>query len=346
MNEKEKRKVKKIAIDNGIMEDDGRSVLIIDHDKIRENYRIFTENLPRVQDYYAVKANSDPAIVKTMYAVGASFDVASYEEFMLVHKMIKRLSKEERQDFIWDKMILANTIKPKGTLKKLNQYKPLVTFDNPNELNKIKKYAPHAGLILRILVPNTGSMVELSSKFGADPSEAVSLIDMAIEKGLDVEGVSFHVGSQCKNFQNYVQALELSSNIFREAESRSYKIGALKNGAIRKQLDIGGGFPVRYSRKEKRFDELAPILNREFERLFPEDVDILAEPGRFMVATAGTLVAKVIGKAVRDGKPCYYLNDGIYHTFSGILFDHCEYPVKSFKGGKKETSATFGPTCD
>ena len=98
MNEKEKRKVKKIAIDNGIMEDDGRSVLIIDHDKIRENYRIFTENLPRVQAYYAVKANSDPAIVKTMYAVGASFDVASYEEFMLVHKMIKRLSKEERQD--------------------------------------------------------------------------------------------------------------------------------------------------------------------------------------------------------------------------------------------------------
>ena len=75
------------------------------------------------------------------------------------------------------------------------------------------------------------------------------------------------------------------------------------------------------------------MLNAEFDRLFPKELEILAEPGRFMVATAATLVAEVIGKAERDGKRCYYLNDGIYHTFSGVLFDHCQYHVKAFKKG-------------
>ncbi|MDP2929518.1 MAG: type III PLP-dependent enzyme, partial [Candidatus Omnitrophota bacterium] len=82
------------------------------------------------------------------------------------------------------------------------------------------------------------------------------------------------------------------------------------------------------------------------DRLFPKDIEILAEPGRFMVANAATLVTKIIGKAVRDGKTCYYVDDGVYHTFSGIVFDHCAYPLKSFKDGEKKVCAVFGPTCD
>jgi ornithine decarboxylase len=113
-----------------------------------------------------------------------------------------------------------------------------------------------------------------------------------------------------------------------------------------KLLDIGGGFPVRYDRHVRPFRELTRILNSEINRLFPKDMEILAEPGRFMVGTAATLVAEVIGKSERDGKRCYYVNDGIYHTFSGILFDHCQYQVKAFKKGPKRISAVFGPTCD
>jgi len=347
MKEEEKRNLEKIAVENGILDPDGSSVFVIDHEKIRENYRAFTKKLPRVQAYYAVKANSEPEILKTLYDIGASFDVASYHEFMLVYKLIENLPEQERQNFIWDKMIYANTIKTIGTLEKINQYKPLVTFDNLYELEKIKKYAPNAGLILRLRVPNTGSMVELSSKFGADPGEAVTLIKNAIEKGLNVEGLSFHVGSQCVNFQNYLDALEISSAIFKEAELRGCEIGAERNGMRRKQLDIGGGFPVSYDGISERFDELALLLNSEIDRLFPaDDYDILAEPGRFIVANACTLVAKIIGKAIRDNKNCYYLNDGIYHTFSGIVFDHCKYPLKAFKEGELETSTVFGPTCD
>ena len=93
-------------------------------------------------------------------------------------------------------------------MQELNQYKPLVTYDNYEEIKKIKKHAPLAGLALRIKVPNTGAMVELSSKFGAAPGEAVDLILAADKAGLVVEGLSFHVGSQTTNFQNYVAALE------------------------------------------------------------------------------------------------------------------------------------------
>ena len=117
-------------------------------------------------------------------------------------------------------MIYANPIKDTATLQALDEYKPLVTYDNPEEIRKISKYAPHAGLALRIKVPNTGAMVELSSKFGASPGEAVDLIEQAEKAGLGVEGLSFHVGSQCTNFQNYVQALHLSASIFNEARDR------------------------------------------------------------------------------------------------------------------------------
>ena len=316
----------------------GTPIFIIDHEKIRQNYREFKEQFPRVQAYYAVKANSNPEIVKTLHKEGASFDVASMPEFMLVYENIKHLGKKEQQDFIWDKIIYANTIKPVETLEELDQYKPLVTYDNIDELKKIKKHAPNAGLILRIRVPNTGSMVELSSKFGALPGEAVDLIIEAFNVGLVVEGISFHVGSQCTNFENYVQALQLSANIMKEAESRA--------GQRIKILDIGGGFPAKYDKKVKSIKTLARKLNAEFKRLFPLDIELLAEPGRYMVANACTAVAKVVGKAVRDGKPCYYINDGVYHTFSGQLFDHCNYPVKAFKEGEGEISAVFGPTCD
>src|ERR1041385_6924997 len=187
-----------------IAKEHGTPVVIIDHDVIRANYAAFKKHLPRVQGYYAVKANAEPAIVRTLYKAGASFDVASLPEFMLVYDNIKNLPAKLQQDFIWDKIIYANPTKPKETLQALDQYKPLVTYDNLAELTKIRKYAPHAGLVLRLRVPNTGSMVELSSKFGCDPGEAVDLVVAAFDLGLVVEGLSFHVGSQCTNFQNFV----------------------------------------------------------------------------------------------------------------------------------------------
>jgi ornithine decarboxylase len=315
----------------------GTPIVVVDHDELRRNYASFKRRLPKVQAYYAVKANPAPEIVRTLYSAGASFDVASLPEFMLVYENIRELGAKERQDFIWDKIVYANPIKPRETLEALNEYRPLVTFDNLEELKKVKRYAPQAGLVLRLRVPNTGSMVELSSKFGCDSGEAVDLIDQAFGMGLVVEGLSFHVGSQCSNFQNFVQALNMSAALMQEAATRGYQI---------RILDIGGGFPVRYNRHVQPFSVLARRINAEIARLFPSDIEILAEPGRFLVATAATSVATVIGKAVRDGKPSYYIDDSVYHTYSGIIFDHCQYAVRSFRKGPAEISAVFGQTCD
>lgn len=316
----------------------GTPLFVVDHNILRKCYRLFKKHLPRVQAYYAVKANADPAIIKTLYDEGASFDVASMPEFMLVHENIKDLPARQRQDYIWDKIIYANPIKTPQTLEELDQYKPLVTYDNPEEIKKVKRHAPHAGLILRVKVPNTGSVVELSSKFGANSGEAVDLIAAAFEAGLVVEGLSFHVGSQCTNFTNYVQALQLVAGIFQESWDRGFRQVKI--------LDIGGGFPVAYDDHVKPFRNLAKMLNAEFDRLFPKEMEILAEPGRFLVAPAAALVAEIIGKAFRDGKLCYYINDGVYHTFSGVIFDHIQYHFQAFRDGPQQICSVFGPTCD
>jgi ornithine decarboxylase len=315
----------------------GTPLVIIDHDAIRRNFAEFRRHLPKVQCYYAVKANAEPAIVRTLYKAGASFDVASLPEFMLVYDNIKKLPARAQQDFIWDKIIYANPTKPKETLQALDKYKPLVTYDNVTELEKIKRFAPHAGVVLRLAVANTGSQCELSNKFGCQTGEAVDLVLAAFKRGLVVEGLSFHVGSQCTNFENFVQALNAAAAVMKEARERGHEI---------KILDIGGGFPAPYNKHVKPFRELARVVNAEIDRLFDKNIQILAEPGRFLVATAATSVARIIGKAVRDGKPCYYIDDSVYHTFSGIIFDHCQYPLKALKNGKKEICAVFGQTCD
>jgi len=318
--------------------ENGTPLFVVDHDELRRNYATFKKYLPRIQAYYAVKANPDPAIVKTLFDAGASFDVASMPEFRIVYEYIKDLPDKQRQDWIWDKIIYANPIKANETLQELNPYKPLVTYDNDEEIRKIKRHAPQAGLALRLKVPNTGAMVELSSKFGAAPGEAVDLILAADKVGLTVEGISFHVGSQTTNFGNYVAAINLAANIFKEAKDRGYTKMNL--------LDIGGGFPAPYDKTVKPFRELASIINRELNRLFPKNIQILAEPGRFMVATAAFAVSRILGKAVRDGKLCYYIDDGVYHTFSGVIFDHCHYHLKAFKRGPTQICSVFGPTCD
>ena len=319
-----------------LAETHGTPLFVIDHHEVRSNYATFKKYLPRVQAYYAVKANPDVEIVKTLLDAGASFDVSSIAEFRAVFENIKTMP--EQHEWIRENIIYANPIKAHETLMELDQYKPLVTFDNRDEIHKIKEFAPNSGLVLRLRVSNAGAMVELSSKFGADPEEAVDMIFEADKEGLTVAGLSFHVGSQTTNFENYVQAIDLAALIFRQARERGYSKMNL--------LDIGGGFPAPYDASVLPFSELAKRINAELERLFPPEVRIIAEPGRFIVATACTVVAKIIGKAVRHGKLCYYIDDGVYHTFSGIIFDHCQYHLASFKEGPAQICTVFGPTCD
>lgn len=152
-----------------------------------------------------------------------------------------------------------------------------------------------------------------------------------------VEGLSFHVGSQCTTFDNYTAALDIASQILHDARKSGHNV---------KIVDIGGGFPVPYDARVPQFEKLAAIINEECDRLFPEDVELIAEPGRFMVATAAVLVSEIVGKARRDGKIFYYINDGVYQTFSGVVYDHWIPNFHAFKAGPAEVCAVVGPTCD
>lgn len=318
----------------------GTPLLIIDHDKVRQNYRTFKKHLPGVQVYYAVKANPNQEIIKTLFDEGASFDVASYNEFMQVYTHIRHFKKTDKDFYIWDKIIFSNTIKDRDTLRKIRQYKPLVTYDNVDELKKIKEHCDTAGVVLRLKVPDVGSQVEMSSKFGAEPGDAHTLIEQAFDLGLVVEGLSFHVGSQCTVFDNYTAALDIASQIFHDARKRGHKINI---------VDIGGGFPVPYDSHVPRFAKLAKVITAELARLFPPDAEIIAEPGRFIAATAAVLVSEIVGKARRDGKVFYYINDGVYHTFSGVVYDHWIpkfHPFSQNETSATEVCAVVGPTCD
>lgn len=315
----------------------GTPLFIIDHEVIRANYRTFKKHLPRVQAYYAVKANSNQEIIKTLFEEGASFDVASYSEFMQVYEYIRHFEEKDQDFYIWDKIIFSNTIKDKDTLRNIRRYKPLVTYDNADELTKIKEHCDTAGVVLRLKVPDIGSQVEMSSKFGAEPGDARALIERAFDLGLVVEGLSFHVGSQCTTFDNYTAALDIVSQILHDARRRGHPI---------KIVDIGGGFPVPYDARVPQFAKLAEVIDAECTRLFPPDVDIIAEPGRFMVATAAVLVSEIVGKARRDGKIFYHINDGVYQTFSGVVYDHWIPNFHAFQPGPTEVCAVVGPTCD
>ena len=320
-----------------IAAENGTPLIIIDHNQIKKNFEVFRKNLPRVKPYYAIKANPEPEIVKTLYRMGAGFDIASWEEFEIVYNAIEG-TENEKDRFMNDKTIYANPVKRIDSLKKLADYSLRMTFDNYIEIEKIAKYCRNSRLVLRVDVPNLRSIVELSTKFGANQEICMDLINCAKKYGLYVEGLSFHVGSQCINIDNYAQAFKINCNIFKQAEEIGIKL---------KLLDIGGGFPAPYEDDVPSFESVAEVINENITHYFDDpDIEIIAEPGRFLVATAAETVVEINGKALRDNKIFYYVNDGVYNTFSGTIFDHIQYHFKAFKTGELKESAIVGPTCD
>jgi len=315
----------------------GTPLIVIDHDLIKANYFKFCKSLPGVQPFYAIKANPESKIVKTLYNEGCGFDVASWEEFMIVYDVIEG-NQEDKKAFMNEKVIYANPVKRIDSLKKLNEFSIRMTFDNYVEVDKIAQYCKNSRLILRVDVPNTGSVVELSTKFGANPNICLDLIKHAKKLGLNVEGLSFHVGSQCSNFENYTHAFQITREIFEQAKEIGQELTF---------LDIGGGFPVPYEEYIPSFETLAEVINSNISEYFDNpEIKIIAEPGRFFVATAAVVIVEINGKAIRNDKIYYYVNDGVYNTFSGAIFDHIQYHFKAFKEGLLKESAVVGPTCD
>jgi ornithine decarboxylase len=316
---------------------------IVDLSVIINQYKKWVEQLPKIKPYYAVKCNPDELVIKTLAILGAGFDCASKNEITLVLDNVNNDAS---------RIIFANPAKADSHLRYARGVDvDLMTFDNKYELLKIINYNPSAQLVLRIKVDDSFSMCKFNSKFGADIDDVDNLMKLATDIGLDIVGVSFHVGSGCKNVSAYKVAIEKARKVF--------DIGK-ENGYILKMLDIGGGFPG-VEDTEISFEQIAKSINEAIdihfsEKDFPEEygLQIIAEPGRYFAAASHTLVLnviaknKIIDKETKEVSFAYTLNDGVYGSLNCIVFDKAKPIIKPFneRDGKVYKCTVFGPTCD
>jgi len=322
---------------------------LLDLASVVEKYDQWTSLLPRVEPHYAVKCNSDLVILETLARLGCKFDCASKGEIEMVLSFNETVSVPVSPNDI----IFANPCKPKGHLlyakeKGVKQ----MTFDNLKELQKIRDTFPDAELFLRISVDDSGAICQLSSKFGAKLSLCPKLLKEAKEMGLNVVGLSFHVGSGQQTIEAYIDALDRAKSVFDMAEGLGLKL---------KVLDIGGGFPG-FDDDEvfMEFSKIALSISEKIDELFP-DTRIIAEPGRYFVAACCNLVTKCYAKRESEkglddeetsnvSEYYYYINDGVYGSFNNIIYDHASIGSPKFLRDTTylplHRSTVFGPSCD
>jgi ornithine decarboxylase len=307
----------------------GTPLLLVDCDVVRRQYRALQRALPGVALYYALKPLPHAAVVAELRDLGASFDVATTGEIRLVRAA----------GVVPARCIHTHPIKTEAEIAAALRF-GIRSFvaDNPDEIRKFRRFRRRAELVLRLSFRDPTAVVDLSRKFGCEPAAVPHLLDLARELSVRVRGLSFHVGSQVADPAKYVEAIGACRELIDDAR-RSGR-------AELDLLDVGGGFPIGYRREPIPIGEFCKPIRRELKKL-PRDVRVIAEPGRFIAGPAGTAVARVVGRAQREGRWWYYLDDGVYGCYSGQLYDHATYPVEiPGREGPHHPSVLAGPTCD
>lgn len=305
----------------------GTPLLVLSLEQIEKNYRLLRTHLPRVKVFYAIKANPHRRILELMRDLGSNFDVASDGEIMELSSLGVDGSR----------MIYANPMKTVNGLRACrNAGVGKMTFDSAGEIDKMARECPGATVLLRIRIDNSSAHVDLNKKFGADREQALELLLKARDAGLDAAGIAFHVGSQTTSADPYLYALDIAREIFEEAAAAGMQL---------RIMDIGGGFPIPEPKVRFNLQEMLNQINARLDEDFP-GVEIWAEPGRFICGTAVNLITSVIGVTERGGQPWYFLDEGLYGTFSGVLFDQWDFKLISFKEGEQVAATFAGPSCD
>ncbi|TFK63153.1 ornithine decarboxylase [Pluteus cervinus] len=323
-----------------------RAFFVADLSEVYRQFQRWKTCLPGIEPFYAIKCNPDPYVVRLLAALGAGFDCASNGE---INQIL------EIGNVTPDRIIFANPCKAVSFVRNAGKVGvDLMTFDNADELYKIARAHPRAKLVVRILTDDSKSICAFGVKFGAPLSTVPGLLAKARELGLDVVGVSFHVGSGCYDPSVYTDAINRARAVFNMGKEVGYNF---------KLLDVGGGF------EDALFEQAASILTEAIDAAFPDrrGLRIIGEPGRFMVSKAFSLAANVIARraplsnqtpvpqSADQPAVMYYINDGVYGSFNCILFDHqVMHPyVLSLNGSfhvpssePYHTSSVWGPTCD
>ncbi|CAH6723302.1 ornithine decarboxylase [[Candida] jaroonii] len=313
------------------------SFFIVNLKEVEKSLHLWHEKLPRIQPFYAVKCNHNIEVVKYLSGRGVNFDCASKNEI----EFILNLGVDP------SRIVYANPCKTSSYIRYAHDNGVnLTTVDNCHELYKIKKYHPNTDILIRIITDDESAQCQLSTKFGCDMETALEILDVAKELELNIKGVAFHIGSGATDNQAIFKAIKDCREIFDNADNLGFKLDT---------VDIGGGF------QRESFDTFSSMINYSIDKFFPStycesrDLRFIAEPGRFMVSDAFTLVTHVIAKRFDS---MIYVNDGVYGNLNCILFDHQNpipqlVPLDTKSLDTKEPSTTslisysiYGPTCD
>jgi ornithine decarboxylase len=304
--------------------------LLIDSDTVREKVSLIGQHIKDSKVFYAVKANPDRKILRFLNDLNLGFEISSEGELEILASL--GVGPE--------RIISSNPVKSLKFLSLASSYGiNYFSYDSEDEIEKLSNYAPHCNVYVRLSVPNEGSEWPLSKKFGVELDEAAVLLSAAKEKGLNPVGITFHVGSQCTNIYNWHIAIDKARALWGKAE---------KNGIKLTLLNIGGGYPINYTKHVISIDAIEKQVNNLIYDLFPEDVEIHIEPGRAVVGDAGVLVTTVIGKASRSDKDWLYIDVGVFNglmeSVGGITYS---YIVESYKHARSKKRWTLaGPSCD
>lgn len=300
--------------------------LLIDTSIIRNKARRFKATMPRVHPHYAAKANPDPRVLKTLIEEGVGFEIASIAELDLLMGLGVPAAE----------IFYSNPMKSRAYIRyAAEKGVEWYVLDSVEELRKIVSIKPDAKLYLRIDTPNIGSDWPLAGKFGTHLVDVSEIIDEAVRLNADLAGVTFHVGSQCRNPQNWRVGVERAKTVF----------ASMREAGLRPRLlNLGGGYPVRYVKPIPSIEIIAEVINEAIADL-PEDIRVMAEPGRYLVSDSACFVCRVVGTATRNGKRWMYWDAGI---FGGIIevSEGLRYEILTQRHGSLVPWSVAGPTCD
>jgi ornithine decarboxylase len=303
-----------------------RPFLILDTAIVRDKVRRFRAAMPRVRPHYAVKANPDRRVLKALVQEGAGFEIASTQELDL----LLGLGVPPAEVFY------SNPVRSRESIA-YAAAKGVEWFvvDSADELRRVHEIKPDAKQYLRIATPNIGADWPLAGKFGAGAADAREIVMLAAKLGADLAGVTFHVGSQCRNPENWRVALEKARALF-DVMARA--------GLKPRLLNIGGGYPVRHVKPIPSIEVIGEVVNESL-KAFPEDVQVVAEPGRYLVSDAGYFVCRVLGTASRAGKRWMHWDAGL---FGGVIesSEGLKYRIRTDRSGPDIPWTVAGPTCD
>lgn len=307
--------------------------LVLDVDRVEQNYRTLLGALPLARVYYAVKANPAAPILQRLVGLGSSFDAASFEEIEFC------LAAGARPSAI----SYGNTIKKVSAIQRAHAAGvDMFAFDSLEELEKLAEHAPGARVYCRLLVQNDGAEWPLSRKFGTTVETARELMIRAGELGLDPYGLSFHVGSQQTTTGSYETAIGRVAMLFTDLAAAGVNL---------RMVNLGGGYPVRYRDEIPGIDRFADAIMHAMTQHFGNDLpEILVEPGRFLVGDAGVVEAEVVlvcHKAKGDPVRWVYLDIGRFGGLAETEGESIKYRFMTGHDGEETGPvAIAGPTCD